>query len=123
MARYEWPSPPEREREREGKAALRSEHFQRLWSGVAGGLVEQASQALHDQLHALAAGLNDAQIDLKRWLPLGPSVLVEGGNALRFAGRVRDVKRSPDGTRVYAAAANGGVWFSGDGGRSWAPLG
>ncbi|MEO8297311.1 MAG: hypothetical protein ABI574_05830 [Burkholderiales bacterium] len=59
------------------------------------------------------------------WLPIGPTVVVGGqaGGAPRVAGRVRDVHVSPDGLRVYAATANGGVWFSDDGGESWRPLG
>jgi hypothetical protein len=30
---------------------------------------------------------------------------------------------SPDGLRAYAGSANGGVWFSNDGGNTWSPLG
>src|SRR5260370_19774437 len=53
------------------------------------------------------------------WTPIGPSVINSGFTA---AGRVTCVLSGPAGTRVYAGAAAGGVWFSADGGRSWAPL-
>ena len=59
------------------------------------------------------------------WVPLGPSVVLQGqaGGRPRVAGRVRDLQVSPNGQRIYAATANGGVWFSADGGDTWDPLG
>jgi hypothetical protein len=39
------------------------------------------------------------------------------------AGRIRDLAVSPDGTRIYAASAVGGLWYSGDGGAAWQPVG
>jgi len=73
----------------------------------------------HSVMRAAPAG------SARVWVPLGPSVVLEGqaGSRPRVAGRVRDLQVSPDGQRVYAATANGGVWFSGDGGDSWDPLG
>jgi len=60
-----------------------------------------------------------------RWVPIGPSVVrrgqAEGGPLV--SGRVRDLAVSSDGTRVYAATAKGGVWFSEDAGSTWEPLG
>jgi len=53
------------------------------------------------------------------WTPLGPSVIAGG---LKESGRVTTLAAGPGGTRVYAGSANGGVWFSGDGGASWSPL-
>ena len=60
-----------------------------------------------------------------QWLPIGPTVVLAGqaGGRPRVAGRVTDVQVSNDGLRAYAATANGGVWFSPDGGESWQPLG
>jgi hypothetical protein len=59
------------------------------------------------------------------WMPMGPTVVLGGqaDGAPNVSGRVRDVWVSPDGLRVYAGTANGGVWFSGDGGDTWKPLG
>ena len=36
---------------------------------------------------------------------------------------MRDLAVSDDGTRIYAGAAGGGVWYSGDSGNSWLPVG
>jgi hypothetical protein len=59
------------------------------------------------------------------WLPIGPSTVLGGqaaGNP-NVTGRIIDVDVSPDGRRVYAAAAGGGVWYSNDEGASWMALG
>jgi hypothetical protein len=59
------------------------------------------------------------------WIPIGPSTVIRGfaENQPRVSGRVRDIAVSPDGTRVYIAAAGGGVWYSGDRGSTWSPVG
>jgi len=59
------------------------------------------------------------------WIPAGPTTVLRGQaeGSPRIAGRVRDIWTSPDGRRVYAAAAGGGVWFSGDAATTWQPLG
>ncbi|MGE5180730.1 MAG: hypothetical protein ACM31C_01645 [Acidobacteriota bacterium] len=54
------------------------------------------------------------------WTPIGPSVISAFGNG--ESGRVNAIAAGPGGTRVYAGAANGGVWYSPDGGASWSPL-
>ena len=41
----------------------------------------------------------------------------------RMSGRIRDLAVSPDGQRAYAVSAKGGVWYSGDAGATWAPVG
>ena len=41
----------------------------------------------------------------------------------RVSGRIRDLAVSPDGQRAYCASAKGGVWYSGDAGATWAPVG
>jgi hypothetical protein len=59
------------------------------------------------------------------WVPVGPTTVLRGQAAgkPRIAGRIRDVWASPDGRRVYAASAGGGVWYSGDAATTWRPLG
>ena len=123
MALYDWPAPPSQDDDR---LALRNTHYARLWRSVAAGYAEGAAAQVNAQLAAVAnSGITDAQIDARRWLPIGPSAIVGGqaGGAPEVAGRVRDIRRSPDGARIYLATAGGGVWFSGDAGRSWGPLG
>ncbi len=63
--------------------------------------------------------------DASRWVPIGPSVVRrgQGTGRPRVVGRIRDLAVSSDGTRIYAASAKGGVWYSGDGGGSWSPVG
>lgn len=60
----------------------------------------------------------------RNWLPLGPTVVLNGqtvGNQ-PVAGRVSGLAVSPDGSIVYAASASGGVFRSDDGGTSWRSL-
>jgi hypothetical protein len=57
------------------------------------------------------------------WTPIGPSVIARGqatGNP-SVSGRVNALALHPNGDRAYLASANGGVWFSDDGGASWTP--
>ncbi|GLC24870.1 cell envelope integrity protein TolA [Roseisolibacter agri] len=63
--------------------------------------------------------------DVKRWVPIGPSVVRRGQaeGRPRVTGRIRDVQLSADGRRAYAASAKGGVWYSDDAGASWSPVG
>ncbi len=66
--------------------------------------------------------------DARRWVPIGPSVIRAkqyffGPNFPRATGRVRDLAVSRDGRRAYAATAKGGVWYTDDGGSTWAPVG
>jgi hypothetical protein len=61
------------------------------------------------------------------WVPLGPSVLsnrllVETGPSAAWSGRITALRVAPGGQRAYAGTANGGVWVTGDGGLTWAPL-
>ena len=58
------------------------------------------------------------------WTPLGPSVVANGEASGDPAvnGRITALAVGPGASRVYAGAANGGVWFSSDSGTSWVPL-
>jgi hypothetical protein len=59
------------------------------------------------------------------WLPIGPGTVLSGqaSGRPRVMGRIRAIAVHPLGERVYAAAADGGVWYSGDGGASWLGIG
>ena len=58
------------------------------------------------------------------WTPLGPSVQGKGDQTGHpcLSGRVTGLAVGPGGSRVYAGASNGGVWFSSDAGVTWTPL-
>lgn len=56
------------------------------------------------------------------WTPLGPSALALGNGRASYSGRITALSVGPGGNRVYAGAANGGVWFSADAGHTWTPL-
>ena len=59
------------------------------------------------------------------WQPLGPFIVLRGqaiGDP-RIAGRVNMLAVDMGGKRVYAASANGGVWYTSDGGVTWKSLG
>jgi hypothetical protein len=58
------------------------------------------------------------------WVPLGPFA-VTGGQAAGHpvvSGRIEAIAAGPGGTRVYVGAADGGAWFSPDGGLTWEVL-
>ena len=55
------------------------------------------------------------------WQQLGPASVLGGqaeGNP-RVSGRVNAISVHVGGQRMYAASANGGVWYSKDGGNNW----
>jgi hypothetical protein len=59
------------------------------------------------------------------WQPLGPTALLMGQAAGTpwVTGRVNAIAVSDDGLRVYAASANGGIWYSDNGGDRWHSIG
>jgi hypothetical protein len=59
------------------------------------------------------------------WLPIGPNIVISGQatGLPRVTGRIRALAVHDGGERMYAGAANGGVWYSPDGGRSWQAVG
>jgi hypothetical protein len=58
------------------------------------------------------------------WTPLGPSLITHGQASGHpgVSGRINGLAVGPGGERIYAGAANGGVWLSEDSGDSWRPL-
>lgn len=63
--------------------------------------------------------------DVRRWVPIGPSVVRRGQaeGRPRVTGRIRDLAVDSTGQRAYAATAKGGAWYTRDGGSTWDPLG
>jgi len=138
-SRYAWPG---LDRRKKGKA-LERQAFLAQRRGVITpeqlkDSVERRRQQLENQaaVHRAAAEASrrdDGGIapplppsgDPDLWVPIGPTVVVEGaaGGRPRVTGRVRDLQVSGDGQRAYAATAAGGVWYSEDAGESWSPVG
>lgn len=58
------------------------------------------------------------------WTPIGPLVMADGQASGHppVGGRVEGIAVGPNGTRVYVGAADGGVWYSEDGGENWEAL-
>ena len=72
----------------------------------------------------MAADPTPAAAVPSEWASVGPSV-IRGGQARTrpaVAGRVPSLALSRFADVAYAGSANGGVWRSDDGGRSWRPL-
>ena len=90
----------------------------------AGAKAPRASARRGGARAAPGAGEGGGQ-PVRRWVPIGPSV-VRRGQAMdrpRVTGRIRDIQVDPTGTRAYAGSAMGGVWYTEDGGATWAPVG
>ncbi len=132
MARVRLRGAPAKDPTRRGRAAERQRFLAEkrgpldaaaLQEAIAVRRRQQAGQAAPRARGAARAAPDAAQPH--QWLPIGPTVVLAGqaGGRPRVAGRVSDVQVSSDGLRAYAATANGGVWFSEDGGESWRPLG
>ncbi|MHC5010108.1 MAG: hypothetical protein ACYTG6_04040 [Planctomycetota bacterium] len=119
MTRYDWPG--ERDPRRRDRAIRRNRDLMRSLLPVPDELIDLARSVRLAQLAATSGGPPDRDL----WLPIGPSTVVKGqaGGKPRVSGRVRDLAVSSDGMRVYAATANGGVWYSGDAGTTWSPVG
>jgi hypothetical protein len=125
VSRYEWPKPPvrgERDDDPGGRAAWLQRRRGRL--GLESAL--RASRAAPPATGP-HGGQTRAPISGRDflWQPLGPVTLLGGqaeGNP-RVAGRINALCVHTDGQRLYAASANGGVWYSKDGGASWVSVG
>lgn len=115
MARYEWP----REFRKSPDRLL--ERLERTMRETGSAFMMNRGGDLEDLDEVITANFDDE----RSWIPLGPSILTNGQARTDpiVAGRVRDIKVSRDGTRVYVASANGGVWYSSDSGASWTPIG
>lgn len=115
MGRYDWPREYTKSPDR---LVQRVEHVARVnkRTGIA---------ALTGDLDLLDDVIQNNSVVAKTWMPLGPSTLLDiiGGGGPPVSGRVRDIRVSSNGQRIYAGTANGGVWYSSDAGVTWIPLG
>ncbi len=126
MSRYDWPH--QRTAAERDDAAGRAQFMgtRRLELSLTAALASGrrlAPPADAPRRAGVAFAPADSRTDL--WIPLGPSTVI-GGQAAgkpRVSGRVRALFVHPNGQRIYAATANGGVWYSSDGGESWRSIG
>jgi hypothetical protein len=132
MSIYQWPSiGAETEEKDDAFGRLRFTRPRRLDldldAALASGRITAPRGTRRARDRARRAGVAFAPASGVRnlWLPLGPMTVIQGqaeGDP-RVAGRVRALAVHPDGDRVYAAAANGGIWHSADAGGSWRSVG
>jgi len=114
------------EKEREGATpADRADWFYRTRTDQSGKLLKglwaraaQQRRRLEAESKGEVAG-QPGPMGSVNWTPLGPSVILAG---MQDSGRITSIVVGPAGNRVYAGAANGGVWLSTNGGSDWAPL-
>ena len=129
MTRYEWPPAAGRPR---GRSRARRADIAGQAAGtdpaarpyaLARRRADQAG-ALRAAAPRLAPGQPPGPFT-NLWLPMGPGTTLRGLTDAdpRVSGRVRDLAVSDDGARIYAGTAGGGVWYSGDSGISWLPVG
>ncbi|QTN22047.1 hypothetical protein HZ992_18040 [Rhizobacter sp. AJA081-3] len=117
MSRYQWPGQPggDETEDAPGKRA----RFNTLGRLELNPLQAPRPRPAAPGLRAPANGREHL------WQPLGPHTVVggqaEGGP--RISGRINALAVHPDGERLYAVSGHGGVWYSRDGGASWASLG
>ncbi len=124
MSRYDWPrarSPQERD-DPAGRAGFMGSRRAELDLAAALASGRRLAQPRADGRGGVFAQPS-SRVEL--WVPLGPSTVVQGqatGDP-RVTGRVRALSVHPDGQRIYAATANGGVWYSSDGAETWRSIG
>lgn len=129
MSRYEWPIAPAKADEGEGDdPAARARYNARRRSELDLQQALRASRAVQQPPSAAARrGRPFAPVagDQFVWQHLGPATVLDGqaeGNP-RVAGRINAICVHEGGQRIYAASANGGVWYSKNGGDSWTSVG
>lgn len=129
MSLYDWPPARPGDGESDDDPGGRGAFFRRLRpalkpAGVppaAGGAPQPAPATPAAPMVRRAPGTDREHL----WQSLGPDTVIDGqviGRG-RVTGRVNMLAVHPDGERLYAASANGGVWHSGDGGKHWKSLG
>ncbi|KLN55948.1 hypothetical protein [Variovorax paradoxus] len=131
MSRYEWPIAPAHADEGDGDdPAARSRYNSRRRSALDLGKALRASRTPQQLPPAARRGRAPGPFapimgDQFVWQHLGPATVLGGqaeGNP-RVAGRINALCVHELGQRIYAASANGGVWYSKNGGDSWVAVG
>jgi hypothetical protein len=127
MTRYDWPALPREEEKDDPGGRVRFTRGFRVDFDPQGA--RAASLAARQPTQPARAGRGapraPASESSNLWQPLGPMTVIDGqaiGNS-RIAGRINMLAVHPGGERIYAASANGGVWYSKDAGLSWKSLG
>ncbi|MDM0042710.1 hypothetical protein QTH89_26090 [Variovorax sp. J22G21] len=128
MSRYDWPVAPAGQRD-EGEGddpAGRARFNARRRNGLDLDTALRTSRAtapppVRRRAGAAPGPFAPASGRQHLWQQLGPATVLGGqaeGNP-RVSGRVNALCVHEAGLRIYAASANGGVWYSKDGGASW----
>ena len=120
MSRYQWPIARrrrDRRRPRRARRLLRHARSSSIRPAARAGPRHPASPGVA-RPRAPANG-RDAPVAAAR--ARTPWSAARRGRPRASAGRINVLAVHPDGERVYAASANGGVWYSGDGGAVLAP--
>ena len=115
MSAYDWP--------RVGRPPRRDDHAGRRAFNASRGVLDGGTLEAASAAGPLGA---PPSIATDLWAPIGPAVVLASNEATnpRVTGRVNDVAVEPTaGQRAYAATANGGVWYTDDGGATWKALG
>jgi hypothetical protein len=128
---YEWPSDTERESRddpfaRQRFFAPKRQQLDLERALLAGRMTgPRGTRRARDRARRNGLFFSPATGPRNVWLPLGPASIIGGqaANKPRVAGRVRALAVHPDGERLYAAAANGGIWYSSDRGATWRSIG
>ena len=131
MSIYEWPSDTERESGDDPGARRRFTAPKRQQLDLDAALLAGRTTAVRlprrtrDRARRMGIVFGQPTGPRNLWLPLGPTSILRGqaANKPRVSGRVRALSVHPDGERLYAAAANGGIWYSSDRGGSWRSIG
>lgn len=129
MSRYDWPIGPALGDEGKGDdPAARARYNARRRNGLDLALALQASRTPQQpaarpggRRGPFAPGTSRENL----WVHLGPATVLGGqaeGNP-RVSGRINALCVHDGGQRLYAASANGGVWYSKNGGDSWVSVG
>ena len=128
MSRYEWPSASASGNEEGGDdPAGRGRYNALRRNALDPALALRTSRTPHQPAARPGRGRPFAPADGRQhlWQHLGPATIL-GGQAEgipRVSGRVNAICVHALGQRMYAASANGGVWYSKDGGANWASVG
>jgi hypothetical protein len=116
MSRYDWPRDGG---EREDDAAGRAAYIRRRRTEFDAEGALRVSRTPQPRPAGVPFAPPNGREHL--WQPLGPVTVLEGQaeGKPRVTGRVNAICVHDAGLRAYAASANGGVWYTRDGGANW----